>query len=205
MVCELVIKPVVTSRGTYIPFTRHTLVGRLRHLKMLVYDLHDQTAWAYPPGHHALVSRLPYHITDLALLHPESTMSWLEVFRLIWSLRHLQVLQLQMERSPAGGLTDAVLQRLDAIRRPWGCANLKTLVLGDSGSGDCYDFLPERAFGTSVTRLSLTIYQKPIATSAQGALVSQISLFSALEELYVRFRGVQTHSDGQTLGPSDKI
>ncbi|RPD76875.1 hypothetical protein L226DRAFT_353272 [Lentinus tigrinus ALCF2SS1-7] len=127
MVRELVLWPTV--EGTYIPFVHATLVKRLRHLKGLVYNLGRTEAHAvYPPLHHLLVASIP--ITELVIRLPDgvpSRKTWFEAFRLIWSLRHLRSLHLTGQEHPNVSHLD--VQRLNAIRRPWACSELKTLAL----------------------------------------------------------------------------
>ncbi|KAI0706024.1 hypothetical protein C8T65DRAFT_740746 [Cerioporus squamosus] len=180
MVHELVIDP--DEPRTYIPFVRDTLFKRLRHLNTLVFGFPSGMTWVYPPRHHLLVARLP--ITELALHYQEFRSPfrtvWLETFRLVWSLRHLRRLHLDMQCESAPQLTDEDMRRLTAIRRPWACANLKTLVLD---GWDYHDVLPEGAFGASVEQLSLHVYGNEISKS--DAFFTQMSQFSALHDLYI--------------------
>lgn len=131
---ELVVDP--EEPGAYIPFVRDALFKRLRHLKTLVCGFRPGMTWAYPPRYHVLVARFP--ITELAVHFRELRSSfrtvWFETFRLIWSLRHLARLHLDMQSDSAPGLTEVDMQRLRAIRRPWACASLTTLVLDVSSS-----------------------------------------------------------------------
>ncbi len=122
MVGELVIQP--KDQGTYIPFVHHTLVRRLYRLKTLVYDFDYQSTWVYPPRHHLLVPRYP--ITELDIRNPPST-TWSEMFRLIWALPHLQRLSLAMWGPQYD--TDSGTSNVNAILRPWSCAQLRTLVI----------------------------------------------------------------------------
>ena len=129
LVHELVIDP--SDPRTYIPFVRDTLVKGLPHLNTLVFGFPSRMAWVCPPRYHLLVARFP--ITELAIhfkqfLSPFRTV-WFETFRLIWSLHNLQTLHLDMQLDTVPDITDADIQRLAVIRRPWACANLKTLVL----------------------------------------------------------------------------
>ncbi|RPD52575.1 hypothetical protein L227DRAFT_617725 [Lentinus tigrinus ALCF2SS1-6] len=157
LLADLVRGIVVLSRGsdpdsgTYIPLARSALVRSFRHLSTLVFSFEGQARWSYPPRYQLLLAKFP--ITELVLLCSDATSNcrtlWFETFRLVWSLRHLQTLHLDVGRPSE--LTDSDVQRLKAMRRPWACAELKTLIL----AGDCWPFLPEGAFGKSVTRLSL--------------------------------------------------
>ncbi|RPD76872.1 hypothetical protein L226DRAFT_611289 [Lentinus tigrinus ALCF2SS1-7] len=193
MVYELVIDP--SDPRKYIPFLRHTLVKRLRHLTTLILGFPSRMVWVYPPRYHLLVAQFP--ITELAIHYRQFLSSfrtvWFETFRLIWSLRHLRKLHLDMQLDTVPDLTDTDVHRLAAIRRPWACANLKTLVLD---GWDYHDLLPEHAFGTAVERLCFQLYGNPISES--GVFFTQMSDFSSLQELYVAVKaGIGNSQDGE--------
>ncbi|RPD76866.1 hypothetical protein L226DRAFT_569108 [Lentinus tigrinus ALCF2SS1-7] len=184
LLADLVRGIVVLSRGsypnsgTYIPLAREALVRSFRHLSTLVFSFEGQARWSYPPRYEMLLANFP--ITELVLLYADATSNcrtlWFETFRLVWSLRHLQTLHLDMGRS-SSGLTDSDVQRLKAMQRPWACAELKTLILG----GDCWAFLPEGAFGKSVTRLSLKVTELRFTAT----LMAQIRPFACLQDICV--------------------
>ncbi|TFK83124.1 hypothetical protein K466DRAFT_272871 [Polyporus arcularius HHB13444] len=126
MVRDLVIKP--RYEDTYIPFVHDTLVRSLRSLRALHYHLPNQRQWFYPPSHHSLVARYP--ITELAICPPivTDTVMWHEILRLIWSLPDLRTLRIHVSAFPK--VTDSSeIRRISAFRRPWSCAQLRTLVL----------------------------------------------------------------------------
>ncbi|RDX46038.1 hypothetical protein OH76DRAFT_1485821 [Lentinus brumalis] len=179
MVRELVLSP-----GVYIPFAHATLVRRLRHLRTLVYELPaSNTAsgnWPYPPHYHRLVAQFP--LTVLAIRYsygPLATTAWFEMFRLIWTLRNLESLHLELYHIP--DLTDLEVQRLAATRRPGACAQLKTLVIDGNTMRRCTNCLPVGAFGASTERLSLTWRDGRIPTT----VLAHVKKMSELQEIYV--------------------
>ena len=123
-----VLAVVPNSDSIYIPFVHHALVGRLRRVTTFVLCLRSQTKWELPPRHHSLVAMYP--IRELAISYPGSARMVLNAFRLIWSLPQLQKLRLE-----TGTFNEEVVvepldaRRLEAIRRPWSCAELRTLTL----------------------------------------------------------------------------
>ena len=124
MVYGLVIEP--KQRETYIPLVDPTLIRSLPRLKGLYLDFGDEETWVYPPRYYSLVAKFP--ITELAIRYPTGKSMWIERFMLIWSLRHLRVLCLDMELFP--DFIDADMLRLNSrVRRPTACAELTTLVL----------------------------------------------------------------------------
>ncbi|RPD64356.1 hypothetical protein L226DRAFT_569796 [Lentinus tigrinus ALCF2SS1-7] len=164
----------------YIPVV--LLMRCLPYLRTLIWNFARQNAWAYPPRHHSLVARLP--ITDLAIRYPHAASNrttWMETFRLIWSLDSLQRLHLFNWVPLDVTLSD--MQQLNAIRPLRACANLKTVVLEGK---DFFNFLPERVFGVSVTKLSLIFRMNPpISGIPHVAFLAQLRSLSLLKELYV--------------------
>ena len=123
MVHTLIIEPL--SGHTYIPFTRFTLLNFLSNLKGLLYDMRHVDMWMYPPRHHHLV---PLHsITTLVITHMQDrSRIGTEVYRLIWSLRRLETLQLDLD---SARINEIDVQHLNIVRRPWACSALKSLTL----------------------------------------------------------------------------
>ena len=124
-----IVREVVLSPREYIPFVHATLIRRLRHLHTLVYELPtlgtNSGEWPYPPSYHLLITQFP--LTELAVRYsfgPLAKKAWFEMFRLIWSLRSLESLYLELCHLP--DLTDSELQRLTAILRP---TRIKSLVI----------------------------------------------------------------------------
>ncbi|RPD52572.1 hypothetical protein L227DRAFT_39954 [Lentinus tigrinus ALCF2SS1-6] len=160
-----IVRELVLSPREYIPFVHATLIKRLRHLHTLVYDLPTLGAtkvdWPYPPCYHLLIAQFP--LTELAIRYsfgPLASKAWIEMFRLIWSLRSLESLYLELYHAP--DLTNVELQRLTAIRRPGACARLKTLVIEGHTMRQCTSCLPVGAFGASVERFSLSWRDGPV-------------------------------------------
>ncbi|RPD76863.1 hypothetical protein L226DRAFT_352909 [Lentinus tigrinus ALCF2SS1-7] len=177
---ELVRELVLSSRE-YIPFVHPTLINRLHHLHTLVCDLSTlgttKGDWSYPPRYHLLITRFP--LTELAIRYSLSSKAWIEMFRLIWSLRSLESLYLELYHAPE--LTDAELRCLTAICRPWACARLKTLVIEGHTMRRCTSCLPVGAFGASVERFSLSWRDGPVP----AAVLAQVALWAELHELHV--------------------
>lgn len=117
----------------YIPFVHATLVSRLRHLRSIVYTCVEfitpnTLSWHYPSRYFMLAGR--YSLTELTVRFPFGSLPpavWIQFLLLIWSLRGLQSLQLQLENIPH--ITPQQMSRLNASRRQWACGQLKTLFI----------------------------------------------------------------------------
>lgn len=131
LVRELVLLPLTDEE--YIPFGHAALVSRLHRLRSIVYTYVENVsvktiAWPYPSRYLLLAGQ--YSLTDLSINFPFGSLPpavWVEFIRLIWSLRGLQSLHLQLEAIPH--LTPQELFRLETNRRPWTCGQLRTFVI----------------------------------------------------------------------------
>ena len=128
LVQELVLLPATDKE--YIPFVHATLVSRLRHLRSIVYTYVELItlntfSWPYPSRYFMLAGQ--YSLTELTVRFPFGSLPpavWIEFLLLIWSLRGIQSLQLQLETIP--NFTSQQRSRLAASRRQWACGQLKT-------------------------------------------------------------------------------
>ena len=125
MVHRLVISPDDDLKDNYIPFVHYTLTSRLQYLESLAYIGMDFRN--HPSHHHVLVSQLPIRTLIVNSVH--NVMSVVELFRIVWSLRHLQTLDIHM-----GWIKrrDVDMRHLNALRRSWACSKLRTLRLNVS-------------------------------------------------------------------------
>ena len=125
---KLVHRLHVPYGGKYIPFAQPYFVKQFCNLRSLNYVYRTPGAIdCFPHNHHLLVARFP--LTELVIEGDLQNLqrSWCKIFRLIWSLRELESLKLNVASSSS--LTDAEIQLLSTARRAWSCAQLKRLVL----------------------------------------------------------------------------
>lgn len=127
--------------GSYIPYACDTLVTKLCNLRCLCYyrDSHSSEstaqsapAWStgYPLRYNILIARFPIVELTIQSWRSDSTRpeSIINIFRLIWSLRDLQVLSLHVPWMHPEAEAE-VSRRLRALYRQTICAKLRTLTL----------------------------------------------------------------------------
>ncbi|RPD58769.1 hypothetical protein L226DRAFT_540215 [Lentinus tigrinus ALCF2SS1-7] len=156
---DLVRELVVEFAGGYIPFAQGTLLRKLRSLRTVVFPLlrvdSHSAGWHYPsPRHHVLVAQFN-SLTELVFdLNLGDYRMVVYAFRVVWAVRGLERLTLMFSGHPPA-FTNAQVQPLRALQRPWSCSKLKTLAATGPFLQKAMDVLHPRPFGTAVERVAI--------------------------------------------------